>query len=365
MLEGGKISARQMILLVFVSRVIYWITSLPVLLAPPANQDVWIDLWMAVPIYWIVALPFYFLAKRFPQQSFYEYTQAITGKAGPWLGILYVLFLLHITGLTLTNFSEFFTTAVMPETPSLFFVISLTLIAAYAVYHGIEVLGRLSELIAPIIMIAIIGVVLLLVNDMNLQELTPFLEKGIYPSIFTGLSPVGQTIEIIEVAIILPFLNDLRKTKKVFIYAPLLLVFFLFILTFSELTVLGDDLAKTYTYPFYNIVRLIHVGDFLERIEVIHVTIWILGMFVKTAFQYYVIVLGIGQLFHLKSYKPLILPMGIIIVASTNMLGSNVVAFREFLSFEIYDWYTMFFILFIPSLLLLTAVLRKKGEYSK
>lgn len=365
MLEGGKISARQMILLIFVSRVIYWITSLPVLLAPPANQDVWIDLWMAVPIYWIVALPFYFLAKRFPQRTFYEYTQAITGKAGLWLGILYILFLLHITALTLTNFSEFFTTAVMHETPSLFFVISLTLIAAYAVYHGIEVLGRLSEFIAPIIIIAIIGVVLLLVKDMDLKELTPILEKGIFPSIFTGLSPVGQTIEIIEIAIILPFLNDLRKTKMVFIYTPLLLVFFLFILTFAELTILGDDLARTFTYPFYTIIRLIHVGDFLERIESFHVTIWILGMFVKTAFQYYVIVLGIGQLFHLKSYKPLILPMGIIIVAFTSMLGSNVVEFREFLSFRIYDWYTMFFILFIPSLLLLTAVLRKKGECSK
>lgn len=60
-------------------------------------------------------------------------------------------------------------------------------------------------------MIALIGVILLLVKDMDIKELTPILEKGIYPSIFTGLSPVSQTVEIIGMAIIMPFLNDRKK----------------------------------------------------------------------------------------------------------------------------------------------------------
>lgn len=362
MLEGGKISYKQMIMLIFISRVITWITFLPVILAPPANQDVWIDCLMAFPIHLIVALPVYLLAKKFPNQTLYEYSQAITGKAGQWVGILYIWFFIHMSALTLSNFSEFFTTIIMPETPSLFFVITLTLVAAYAAHHGIEVLGRLSEFIAPIIMIALLGVVLLLVKDMDLKELTPILEKGIYPSILNGLSPVSQTVEIIGLAIIFPFLNVRQKIKKVYIFTPLLLVLFLFILTTSVIALLGDDLAKSSTYPFYSIVRLVHVGDFLERIEAIHVAIWILGMFIKVSFYYYLIVLGVGQLFHLKDYKPLILPVGTIIVSLSNVLGQNVVETREFTSFWIYTWYTMFFILFIPSLLLLTAIIRKKGE---
>ncbi|HVJ48428.1 endospore germination permease [Desulfitobacterium sp.] len=366
MIEGGKISYKQMILLVFVSRIIGWIAFLPVILASPANQDVWIDCLMAAPIHLIVALPVYLLFKKFPNQTLYEYSQAITGKIGQWVvGILYIWFFIHMAALNLSNFSEFFTTIIMPETPSLFFVITLTLVSAYAAHKGIEVLGRLSEFIAPIIMIALIGVVLLLVKDMDLKELTPILEKGIYPSILTGLSPVAQTVEIIGLAIIFPFINDRQKIKKVYIFTPLLLGLFLFILTISVIALLGDDLAKSLTYPFYSIVRLVHVGNFLERIEAIHVAVWILGMFIKTAFYYYLIVLGLAQLFHLKDYKPLILPTGTIIVSLSNVLGQSIVELREFISFNIYTWYTLFFILFIPSLLLLTATIRKKGERSR
>lgn len=122
----------------------------------------------------------------------------------------------------------------------------------------------------------------------------------------------------------------------------MLLVLFLFILTFSVIALLGDDLAKSFTYPFFNIVRVVHVGDFLERIESIHVAIWVLGMFIKIAFYYYLIVLGLSQLFHLKDYKPLILPTGSIIISLSNVLGQNVVETREFYSFEIYTWYTLF-----------------------
>lgn len=93
MIEGGKITYTQMILLLFISRVISWIALLPVILAPPANQDVWIDCLMSFPIHLIVALPFYLLAKKFPSQTPYEYSQAITGKAGKLVGILYILFL--------------------------------------------------------------------------------------------------------------------------------------------------------------------------------------------------------------------------------------------------------------------------------
>jgi spore germination protein KB len=214
-------------------------------------------------------------------------------------------------------------------------------------------------------MIAIIGVILLLFKDMDVKELTPLLEKGIYPSILTGLSPVSQTVEIIGMAMIMPFLNDRNKMIKVYILTPLLLGFFLFIMTTSVIALLGDNLAKSMTYPFFSIVRLVHVGDFLERIEALHVTIWILGMFIRIVFYYYLIVLGLAQVFSLKDLKPLILPTGTIIVSLSFVLGASIVEYREFTSFEIYTWYTLFFILLIPSLLLLTAILRKKGERSR
>lgn len=363
MLEGGKITYQQMILLFFVSRVITWIAFLPVIQAPPANQDVWLDCLTAFPIHLIIALPIYLLSKKFPKQGLYEYSQAIMGKAGQWvIATLYIGFFIHASAFALGIFSEFFTTVIMSETPSLFFVITLVLVAAYAVQYGIEVLGRLSEFFAPIIMIALIGVTFLLIKDMDLRELTPILEAGIYPAFLNGFTPVSETLEIIGLAIIAPYLNDFQKIKKVYLITPLLLQFFLFLLTTLVISLLGDEVAKSYPYPVYSVIRLVHVGDFLERIESIHVAAWILGTFIKIALYYYLVVLGLGQLLHLQTYKPLILPIGTILIPLSSVLVPSVVEMKEFLSFKIYPWYSMPFIFFLPSLMLLIAIIRKKGE---
>lgn len=366
MLEGGRITYKQMILLICISRAITWVSFLPIIQAPPANQDVWLGSLMALPVYLVVILPVYLLAKRFPQQTLYEYSQTIAGKVGQWvIAILYILFFIHAGAFALSLFSGFITTNVMHETPVLFFVITFTLSAAYAVHHGIEVFGRLSEFFAPIIMIAVIGAILFLVKDVDLKELQPVLETGIYPLFLTGLSPVSETIEIIGLAIILPFLNDAQKAKRVYLLTPLLLGFFLLLITTLAIGLFGDDLAKIVNFPFYRAVRMVQVGDFIERIETFHVAIWVLGMFIKIALYYYLAVLGLGQLVHLKTYKPLILPMGTILVSLAAVIGSNYVEFREFYSFENYTWYSMFFIFFIPTLLLLIALIRKKGERTK
>ena len=365
MLEGGKISARQVILLVFSSRINILIAFLPILVAPPANQDVWLSVLVMAPINLIIAVPIYLLAKRFPNQTLYEYCQTIMGKAGQVLGLLFVWFSLHTSALALSYFSNFFTTTIMPETPSLFFIITITLVSAYAVHHGIEVLGRFSEFIAPFIMLTIITIFLLLSKDIDFHELTPILEKGIYPTLLGGLFASSLMIETLGFGMILPFLNEQGKTKKVILFSTLLLVPFILIITFAVLMTFGSELAKTFVYPPYNAVRFVHVGDFLERIDAIYIGIWILGMFIRVSFSYYLAVLGVSQLFHLKDYKPLILPTGTIVVSLTTLINTNVVELREFVSYQVYTWYSLFFILFIPSLLLLTAKIRKKGERSR
>ncbi|MGE4274370.1 MAG: endospore germination permease [Desulfitobacterium sp.] len=364
MLEGGKITAKQMVLLLFVGRSITWIAFLPVLAAPPENQDVWINCLTGFPIHLLVALPFYFLAKRFPHQTFFEYTDTILGKLGKLIGILYILFLIHNAALTINYFSEFLTTVVMLLTPPLFFKISLLLLAAYAAYKGIENLGRLSELFAPIILFTVLVVVLSLVKDMDSKEFLPLLESGVFPSSFlSGFYLASATIEIIAMAVILPFLNDCSKLKTVYLTFPLLLGVFVFIITATVIALFGDDLAKNLTYPFYNAVRLIQLGNFVERVESIHVALWVLGLSINLSLYLYVMALGASQVFQLKTYKPLLLPLVSIIIPVSAMLGKNIVELKEFTSFQIHPWFTIIFIFIIPFLLLLTAIIRKQGDY--
>lgn len=364
MLESGKISAKQMVLLLFIGRAITWIAFLPIVNVPPKNQDVWLYCLTGLPLHLLLALPFYFLAMRFPSETFFEYTDTILGKAGKLIGILYILFFMHNAALSINFYSEFLTTVVMNLTPPFFFKVSLLFLAAYAAYKGIENLARLSELFAPIIMLVVLVAILSLVKDMDPKEFLPLMESGLLPAFSSGFYFVSSNIEIALMAVVLPFLNDRSKLKTVYIAFPLLLGIFIFILTATVIALFGDDLAKNLTYPFYNAVRLIQLGNFIERVEVFHVVLWIFGLFVKLSLSLYVIALGLSQVFRLKTYTPLLLPLVSIVLPVSTTFGKDIVELKGFTSYEIYPWYTIIFIFIIPFFLLLTAIISRQGDYS-
>lgn len=359
--EKGKITYKQLILLVFTSRIIVTLTYYPGLTSPPANQDMWLQLILSLPIMLLISVPVYFLWKKYPNQSIIQYSQVIAGKAGKIIGALYVWFFLHFTMIILYQYGNFVTTAVMPETPLLFFVITMVLFSVYAARNGLEVICRLSELLTPVIMISIIIIALLLTKDMDFKTLTPVLEKGWGP-VFHGAIDTGvRTGEILGLAMILPYLNDTQKVKRVFLFSTTLIVIFFLLITFSVQTTMGVELAKNQEFPFYSAVRLIDIGDFIERIEAIHMGVWLLGGLIKAAFFFYLSVLGLSQLFSLKDYTPIVLPTGLLLIPFTALSFESSVEMREFTSYKISTPYFTFFILIVPSILLLISMIRKKG----
>lgn len=361
MLENVKISPKQLILLVVISRLVITITFFPALDSPPGNQDVWLSVLLSIPVHLLLSVPIYLLWKRFPNQSFIEYSQTILGKAGILLGILYVLFFLHGLSVFLNQWSAFLTTAIMPETPVLFILAFLLPFCAYAVLKGIEVILRLAEFFAPLVFGGIIISFLLLSKDMDFKVFTPFMEQSFSSILFGAFVIAARTKAILLFAMLFPYLNS-KNVKLVLISAYSLLAFFWIICTITVLATLGLDLTRILQFAYFTAVRLVYVGDFIERIESIHLAVWILSGFLRITLYYYVIVIGLSQAFSLKSYKPLVIPTLTIILPVSLALQNNIAELNEFLSYKIEPWFNLFFILFIPSILLLIAVIRNQGD---
>ena len=365
MLEEGRITYKQLILPIVLSRIILTITYLPTLIEPPANQDAWLTELLFFPLELFLAFPIYLLWKRFPNQTLIQYSQTIAGKVGKLVGLLYIGYFLQSIVITLAQFGLFFTSTVMPETPILFFYLTLILISAYATAKGLEVISRLSEFFAPIVLIAITTVFVLLIKDMHLKELTPVLEKGIFPVLHGGLIFTSRTVEVLWLAMLLPYLNNRQKVKPVFIISFALMSLFFVIITLPVLTVFELGERKALKFPFYSVIRLVDIADFIERVEAIHMAIWVLGIFVRVSFLYYLTVLGLSQLLNLRDYKLLILPLGTIIIPLTILIAPNLVELQTFTSYKVFTGYSLSFLFVLPSLLLLTAIIRKKGVRHK
>ena len=365
MVEKCKVSAKQLIFLIFISRIVITLTYWPALNSPPANQDLWISNIISIAIQLLLSIPVYLLYKRFPNQSIVQYSQTIFGKAGKLIGLLFVLFFMHAAIMTLGQFDLFITSVIMPETPVLFFAISLIIFCAYLVSKGIKVLGRLSEIISVLLMISIVSLAILLLKDLNLKEFMPVLEKGWWPVIHGGFTISTRSVEILGLAMILPNINNTKKVKSVFLNSNVLTLLFWTIMTVTVLGAFGVEEVKGRSFPYYSVVRLASLGDFLERIDAIHMGIWILGVFIRLSFFLYLSVVGLSQLFNLKDFKRLIIPISALFVPLCILVAPNIVELREFASYKIFTWYSLLFIFIIPLILLVISLLRKKGAIQK
>ena len=124
---------------------------------------------------------------------------------------------------------------------------------------------------------------------------------------------------------------------------------------------LGIDLIRIQQFAYFAAIRLVNVGNFIERIESIHLAVWILSGFLRISLYYYVIVIGLSQAFIIKGYKSLVIPTLTVILPVSLAHQSNIAEFNEYLSFKIEPLFNLIFIFFIPSILLLIAMIRKQG----
>jgi spore germination protein KB len=360
MLENGKISNKQMILIFVICRLMLTMAYLPYVNSPPWNQDLWISAILSFPLHIILILPVYALAMRFSKLSLIQSIEVILGPCGKILGAMYVWFFLHRTSIILRELGEFLTAVPYPETPIIVFIAVTALFAAYAVYQGLETICTLGEIIAPVILDSVVLVFVMIAKDLDLSNLQPVLEDGLAPVLYGAFVIAARTTLGLFLWILIPFINESGKIRN-----SLLIIFLIFALHLSPsaivtIGVFGLEQAKSLDFPFFHVVRMISIGDFLERIDALFVGFWVIGMFIDISTHYYLAVLTGADLLKLKDYRPIVLAMGTVMVSLSMFLADSMVDLNEFLSYKTLTWYNLLFTFAIPLLLLLVAVVGKK-----
>lgn len=360
MLKDIKISSKQAIYINITLVIATGWLSAPAFVAEKAKQDAWISFLIAtllsLPIAWIISK----LSSLYPGKTLIEYLEEILGLwPGKVLAFLYLLWFIHITSIMYREYSEFLTDVYMPETPLVVFPVMTTLVIAYAVKKGLEVIARTLEVFFPWIIISVVLIFLLLIPNMDINRLLPIYDSNTI-SIFKGsLVPMGWMTEIFTFAMFIPFLTKPRHSFKVAAVSIILVGLNFLFNVIGSLLVFGA-LISTMTYPVLNAARLINIAEFLQRPEPIIMVVWVAGGIMKIAIFYFVIVLGLAQWLKLKDYRPLVLPIGAILIALSMIIADNTLEISSFLA-NIWPFYSLFLFQFgIPIMLLIIALLKRK-----
>ncbi|SDD39270.1 spore germination protein KB [Paenibacillus sp. UNCCL117] len=360
MVEQGKISIRQFKILVMLFSLGSAILIVPSSLTSASRQDAWISAILGGGMGLLLLLMYNHLAKRHPEKSLVEYSEAILGKwLGKAVGLLFVSFFFLLSSLVLRNIGDFITTIVMPETPIQAIHIMFTLIVIAGVRLGLEVIARASEVFTPWVLFLIFVLVAVIAPEMKLDRIEPVLEAGFKPLIRGGLSILGiPYLELVVFLMVLPYVNKKEKAGKAFIAGAMFGGAILVALTALCVLVLGWDFTSRHAFPSYTLAKKIHIGEFLQRIEVLMAVIWFLTIFFKLVICFYASALGLAQILKIQSARILLLPLGMSMTVLSLVAYPNIVYFRAFAS-EVWFSYALTFGLLLPLLLIGADMIRR------
>jgi spore germination protein KB len=326
------------------------------------------ETWIAILVSTLMALPLFILYARliqlFPEKNLFQIAELLFGEVGgKVISGLLVWYAIHLAALVLRNFSEFTQVCTMPETPQLPIMILMALTSAYLAKSGMKAIGKWSIIAFIFVLLVIVLTGIAAFSQMKMADLLPILstpsEKVVQASFQIFSFPYAETVLILCLG------DSLRrdaKSYKLFIWALMITMVFLLLVFIRNATVLGETLMRESYFPSYITVRIIRVGNFLERIESSVSSNFLLTGIVKITVCLLAASKGIASLFHAKNGAAFIFPVGMLALALCATLYHSIM--EMFIFIDYYFYYAFPFQVIIPVVLWIAAEIhvRKNRE---
>lgn len=330
---------------------------LPALVAQQAGRDSWFSVIIGTIISIIIVNIFISLALKYPDKTFVEYSCDILGKPlGKLAGGIFLYYIFIIACISTRNLGEIFVIAFNPKTPIAVFIITIILLAAYAVGKGIETISRMNEILLPVGIMVLIGISALNFKELDFNYFLPIMYDGIIPPLRGSILIQAWMIETIIILQLMPFLKDKKKirssvTASLVVVGLGLQIGVLIIALFGLAT-------KFFMFPALEFVRYASFGENFRGIDITIMSVWLGGAFIKISAFTYIFIMGLAQLINIKSHKDLIVPGGVLIATYSMVFSRNVMEETYFIGF-IKPFYSLSVVFLLPTLLLLVSTLRK------
>lgn len=356
-IEKGKISSSQLMFLFIGLMQANTLTA--AFIVGVTKQNTWIVLLLGFFIISIMLLVYTWLNKKFPDKNLIEMNEAIYGKyIGNLLSLLYIYWFWFLIPANLRFIGDFFSTYLFEGMDVYVFVLSIVLVSIYTLKKGIEVIARTGFVITVIGIISYMLISIFTIKDLHLSNFLPLFQINLKELIQGTNSmltlPFGETIVFL---MFYPYVNDTKQVRKSAFTGFIIGSIYFLTIILRNIAVLGN-ISFIHVLPSYQVARFINVGEIITRTEVLIALTLLFCVFLKVIIFYYATALSISQFFKLQSYKPIVIPIGIIsIILSISMYSSS--AEEAYEAANIYPIFAIPFIILFPIISMITAYVRR------
>jgi len=333
-----------------------------------AKSDIWLAFLLGVVMAIPVILMFARLLSLFPEKNLFDIMEICLGKIlGKIFIVIFTWFCFHAIAITLNDWVFFVRSAVLPETPGWVIIIVLGLACAYGVRHGIEVLGRWSEIFVVVTIFVVVVVFLMLIPKCEWSYLSPVMYEGMKPVIKGGfLTFVFPMTYIVGFLAVFSLSKEKNSSYKIFFYGLFIGSAILFVIYIGVILVLGPYNASSIYYPTYAKVSMINIGDFLQRLDILAAVVYVSGIFIQTSIFLLGTCKGFARLFAFPDYRFIVLPITFLAATLAIYEPESIMHYFEF-GTEVWPYYVLPFETVLPLCVWVIAEIRvrvakKRGQ---
>lgn len=355
------ISPYQIAMIIIMTVISVGVFSIAADAANAAGPDGWLAVALSGAINLLAVLIIVKLNSKFPGKTFAEYSQTVMGIIlGKVLTALFAIYLLLVIAYVTRAFTEVVKMFLLFRTPTEVIMLSLILVCTYIVRGGAECIGRINELVFPILFIPFFIILMFGLPMMDFSNLRPILQTP-PAKMLTSIPALIFNFGGIEVILFyIGFMKDPKKAYKPAIISVLFITLFLVMITVFCIATFGSNAVTQFIWPLLNYIRAISLpGLFIERLDGVILSLWILTVFTTIVSAYFIVSYSISKVVGTKEQKQYVLPLAIPIYYLSLQPDSLA---------ELYEWGSVifpyaitYFLYVIPIVLLLIAKLRKLG----
>ncbi|ABR49339.1 spore germination protein [Alkaliphilus metalliredigens QYMF] len=290
-----------------------------------AGRDVWISNIIASIVAYIVIFIHYLPLSLCPGLSMTNALNKYWGKLlGGLMNLYYALFFFILCCLVVSDVF-YFGKITMPETPGYIFIIFFIVPAVYGVKLGLEVFVRLLEFLLPILIIVYCILFLLVLSKLDFGKVLPIMSQGIKPVLAGAIPNMNfPYAQILPVIFYYRYTKTKARGKSQFLKYTFIAIFLATVLlTFRALASVAsfeEETLKTLNFPPFSTIRIIEVGDIIERLDPLFLAVFYVTTYFKFIITYYVICEIISDYFQLGEPKDFAWPVAILIGVSMPFL---------------------------------------------
>jgi len=333
-------------------------------IAQTAKQDIWLAIILAFIAALIISMIYGRILTLFPGKNLFQICMLIFGR---WIGgifsFLYAFFSIHLASLILFDYAEFMANIALNDTPKIVSMISMMLLVLWIMKEGIVVCGRWCVFFTVVTFILVFSSLPLFIPNMDINNVRPFLYKGISPVLGAAQGAFG--FPFAETVIFMGIFTSFKKEKSPYsIYRKGLALgaFLLFVSSVTHMLVLGPEEMTRLYFPPYSAYRLIDIKGVLTRIEIIIATGFLIGGFVKIVVCLFVSTTGICEIFSVSNYRVIVTPICILTIIIALLDFTSITELLEW-DLAVWNWWASFYQVVLPVIILIGAEIKaRKGR---